>query len=138
MKLIVKGVNLAITESLRGYLDEKLVRSVERILGRDAAYEPLTLECELIAPPRHHKKGRIWEAVANLKLPKKQFSQRVQAEDMYAAIDGLEDILKRELKKYKERSRSRQLRGARRAKKDMHLSRSARLWRTGRIRQEGN
>lgn len=137
MKLAMKGVNLKLTPALRRYVDEKLVRSIEKLLGRHSAYQAVTGEIELICPPAHHKKGKIWEAALVMRLPQTQFSQRVQAEDIYAAIDKLEDMVKRELTKYKERSRSRLLRGARRVKKDLHLDRSARLYRTGRIRQEG-
>ena len=137
MKLVVKGVNLTLTPSLRRYVDEKLVDAVEKLLARHPAYPATTLELELIYGSRHHRKGKIWEAVVNMRLPQKQVWQKVVAEDIHAAIDALADVLKRELKKYKERSRSRLLRGARQAKKDLKFSRLARLYRKGRIRQEG-
>ncbi|MEK7108791.1 MAG: HPF/RaiA family ribosome-associated protein [Patescibacteria group bacterium] len=137
MRLVVKGVGLTLTPSLKRYVEEKLVRSVEHLLARHSAYGAAGLDLELIHGSRHHKKGLVWEAVANLKLPGKTFWQEARAEDIHAAVDKLEDILKLEIKKYKERSRSRELRGARQAKKDFHLSRSARLYRKGRIREEG-
>lgn len=137
MKVVVQGVNLTLTPSLRRYVDTKLIATVERLLQRHPAYQAAILDLELIYGTRHHKKGRIWEAVANLRLPHKHIWHKALAEDMHAAIDELEDVLKRELKKYKERSRSRLLRGARQAKKDFHFDRSARLYRTGRIREEG-
>ena len=137
MKLVVKGINLTITPSLRRYVDEKLVQTVEKLLGRHPAYAAAALELELIYGTRHHKKGKIWEAIMNFQLPGKHIWQRTFGEDIHAAIDELEDHLKRELTKYKERSRSRELRGARRAKKDIHFARAARLYRKGRIRQEG-
>lgn len=137
MKVALKGVNLTLTPSLRRYVDEKVVRSIEKLIARHEAYPATTLELELIYGSRHHKKGKIWEAIANLNLPGKHVWQKVMAEDIHAAVDELEDILKREIKKYKERSRSRMLRGARQAKKDLHFARSARLYRRGRIRQEG-
>lgn len=137
MKLVVKGVNLVITPSLRRYVDAKLVLTVERLLGRHPAYQAAALELELIHGTRHHKKGKIWEAVMNLQLPSKHIWQRTYGEDIHAAIDELEDGLKRELTRYKERSRSRELRGARQAKKELRFARSARFYRKGRIRQEG-
>ena len=131
-------MNLSITPSLRHYVDEKLVASVERLLGRHPDYQAATLDLELIHGTRHHRKGKVWEAIANLRLPGKQsWHHRVFGEDIHAAIDELEVTLKRELTKVKERSRSRELRGARRAKKDLHLTRAARLYRKGRIREEG-
>lgn len=137
MKLVVKGMNLSITPSLRRYVDGKLVRSVEKLLGRSPAYGSLVLELEFVKSTEHHRKGNVWEAIANLQLPGHQLWQKASAEEMHAAIDDLEEILKREIKKYKERSRSREFRGARQAKKDLHLDRSARLYRKGRIREEG-
>lgn len=137
MKLVVKGVNLTLTPSLRRYVDEKLISQVEKLLGGHPAYRSLVLDIELVYGSRHHKKGNIWEAVVNLQLPQKQIWHKAIAGDLHSAIDELEGILKQELKKYKERSRSRLLRGARQAKKDIHLDRSARLYRQGRIREEG-
>lgn len=137
MKLVVKGVNLTVTPSLRRYVDGKLVRTVEKLLGRHPAYAAGVLGLELIHGTRHHKKGNVWEAVVNLQLPAKHIWQREFGEDIHAAIDELEGHLRRELTKYKERSRSRLLRGARQAKKEIRFSRSARFYRKGRIRQEG-
>ena len=136
MKLAVKGINLAVTASLRDYVDEKLVRSVEKLLSVPA-HQSSVLAIELIRSTRHHKKGVVWEAAASLQVPGQHIESRVSAGEMHAAIDELEDVLKREIKKYKERSRSRELRGARRVKKDIHFDRSARLFRKGRIRNEG-
>lgn len=137
MKLGVRGVNVSVTPSLRRYVDEKLVRSVEKLLARHPAYAAAALELELTYQNRHHRKGEVWEATANLQLPQKRIWQRVAADDLHAAIDALENTLRRELKEYKERSRSRLLRGARRVKRESRFDRSARLARTGRVRQEG-
>ena len=134
----MKGVNFTLTPSLRRYADSKIVRTVEKLLGHHPSFEAATLDLELVQGTRHHKKGMIWEAAANLQLSGKQIWQKTSAQDIHAAVDELEEILKRELTKYKERSRSRQRRGARQAKKDIHLDRSARLYRTGRIRNEGS
>lgn len=128
---------MTLTPSLRRYAEGKIVRAVEKLLARHPSLESATLDLELIHQTEHHRKGKVWEAAANLSLPGKQFWQRATAEDIHSAIDELEEILKRELTKYKERSRSRELRGARQAKKDFHLSGSARLYRTGRIKDEG-
>lgn len=136
--MVVRGVGLSVTPSLRRYVEEKLVRPVAKLLGRHPAYPAALLDLELVHGSRHHKKGRIWEAIANLRLPGAALRQRVLGDDLHDAVDELEEVLKREVKRYKERSRSRLLRGARRAKKDLHFARAARLYRTGRIRQEGD
>ncbi len=137
MKLAVKGINLTITPSLVRYVEEKIVQPVTRLLANHPAFSATTLDLELVYGTRHHKKGKIWEAIANLQFPGETLWKKSKADDIHAAIDELEGILKREIKKYKERSRSRLLRGARQAKKELHFDRSARLFRKGRIRQEG-
>ena len=137
MKLVVKGVGITVTPSLRRYVDDKLVQPVGKLLARHAAYPATVFELELIHGTRHHKKGKIWEAVANLQLPGRHVWHRASGEDIHAAIDDLEVVLKREIQQYKERARSRLLRGARQAKKEIRFARSARLYRKGRIRQEG-
>lgn len=137
MKLAVKGVNLTISPSLRRYAEEKLVEPVQRLLASHPAFSAATLDLELVCGTRHHKKGNVWGAVANLGLPGETLWKKSTADDIHSAIDDLEGILKREIKKYKERSRSRLLRGARQVKKELRFSRSARLYRTGRIREEG-
>ena len=137
MKLVVQGVGLSVSASLRKYLEEKLVRPVEKLLARHPAYGASVLTIELVHGTRHHKKGKVWEAIASLRLPGGRFWKKIAAEDMRAAIDELEAVLRREITQYKERSRSRFMRGARQAKKELRLARSARLYRKGRIRQEG-
>lgn len=137
MKTTLKGVNLTLTPSLHRYVEEKLVDSIKRLLSGHVADEASVLDIELIHSTKHHKKGNVWGAAANLRLPQENFWKKVSAEEIHTAVDGLEDVLKREIKKYKERSRSRLLRGARQAKTLLHLDRSARPTRKGRLRREG-
>lgn len=138
MKVVVQGLHFRLTPSLRRYVDEKLVRSVQKLLSRLPSFDAVMLDVELAKETRHHKKGEVWNVTANLRMPGKNIWQKTSAEEIHAAVDDLEEILKRELTKVKERSRSREFRGARQAKKDFHLSRSARLYRKGRVRNEGN
>lgn len=137
MKFTLQGVNLTLTPSLRSYVEQKLISSLTKLFGRDPAWEATTLELELVCETHHHKKGMIWKAVANVKIPGNRFRHVAEAEEIHAAVDELENILKRELTKQKERSRARLLRGARQAKKSIHLDRSARSFRKGRILEEG-
>lgn len=137
MKVALRGVNLTVTPSLRRYVLDKIARPAERLLATHTAFSATVLEIELVHGTRHHKKGMVWEAAANLQAPGKHAWHRAFGEDIHKAIDELESVLKREIQKYKERSRSRLLRGARQAKKDIRFARSARLYRHGRIREEG-
>jgi len=120
MKLVVKGVKVSLTPSLKDYVEKKLDSPVRRLLGGSLA-ESAILDVELIRETTRHKKGDVWEAAANLQLPQARLYEKVKSSEAHAAVDELEDVLKNEIKKYKERTRSRLLRGARQAKKDFHL-----------------
>jgi ribosomal subunit interface protein len=135
MQLTVKGVGLTVTPSLRRHAEEKLKRPLEKLLG--ALGDSALLELECIHGTRHHKKGIVWRVQGNLTLPGTTLSTHADAEDIHAAIDELADILKRDIKKVKERSRSRLLRGARLAKQQTRFDRAARLSQKGRNRLEG-
>jgi ribosomal subunit interface protein len=137
MKFTVRGVNLTVTPSLERYATAKLTKPFERLWGRSVEYEAITVGIELKHVTAHHRKGLVWRAAASVRLPQKSFFAAVDADELHAAIDLLEEELDRELSKIKERLRSRFLRGARRARELLRFHRLARfLWR-GRRREEG-
>ncbi|MBI2055611.1 MAG: ribosome-associated translation inhibitor RaiA [Candidatus Sungbacteria bacterium] len=136
MKFTLKGVNIGVTPSLRDYVDKKLVDPIKKLLA-EPVRGSLTLDVELVHETRRRKKGDLWEARANLQMPQARVYERSRASELHAAIDDLEVLLKAEIKKQKERLRAKMLRGARQAKKYLHLDRGARLYRQGRIREEG-
>ncbi len=136
MKLAIKSTNITLTSAIRAYIDEKLTKRLERHLPvRNAS----SVEgwVEVGKTTKHHIKGMVFRAEVQLHLPGKK-TVRVESvsENLYRAIDGAKEELKRILKKYRGRQSALYKRRARRLKKDTHLSRAARFYQKGRIREE--
>jgi putative sigma-54 modulation protein len=100
MNIIIRATNLELTPELRAYIEEKfsnLTRYFENILEVHIEIEKTT---------RHHQKGRIFRAEANLRVPIKGLLRVEKAEkDIYKAIDKVKDHFKEELVRYKEKLR---------------------------------
>lgn len=106
---------------------------------KNAAGEVLPiLDLEFGRSTRHHKKGKVYHAEASLALNGALLRAEVDDEDIRAACDLLAEELEREIVTYRSRARARERRGSRIAKKELRYAPAARLYRKGRIRNEGN
>ena len=97
MNISVKGSGVELTEALSAYAAEK-ISSLEKYHA-----DLMTAQVDLERTTHHQHKGDVWRAQGTLTAPKKSFHASHDAEDLYAAIDGLKDALKRELQSDKER-----------------------------------
>lgn len=104
MQISLKGTNIQILESTTEYVDNKLVKTVEKFIGRDG--EAISLKIEVERTTKHHRKGKIFRAEANLSLGKKTLYSEAFGETLNEAIDLLEEELEREIKHFKGRARS--------------------------------
>lgn len=137
MRITIRSKNLVITPPLRSYIEQKILKSVKRLLKGTAAMDLPILDLEFSRTTQHHRKGRIYYAEVNLSVGKRRLRASAEAEDIRAACDLLEEKLEREITRFKSKMIALERRGARRAKKDLHFDRAARLYRKGRIREEG-
>jgi ribosomal subunit interface protein len=162
MKIIIKTTNLKLTPLLKDFIEEKLngLEKFLNILQSEKYFNHLperserwrranTLRLFKKGKPKievwveigkttsHHKKGLIFWAEYQMRLPGKSIRVTAQSEDLKSAINEVKDELKRELKQYKNKLMSQTKRRARVFKKELHLSPQARFWRKGRIREEG-
>lgn len=107
MKIHVKTTNFGHTPAVDALADEKLIRPVQKLIqGIDRAADvPLDVEFELTT--RHHRKGKIWRAEAQIELPHSAQLLRAEAtgEQLEEAVNRVKDELVGEIKKYKERAR---------------------------------
>ncbi len=136
MKLNIKATNFKLTPILRQYVEDKLGRDLEKYL------EGIGFEAEawieVGKTSKHHHKGEVFRAEAQIKLPgKSTLRAEAQDVDIHIAIDRVRDKIARELRKYKGKRSAQYKRGARKAKKDLKLDPSARFYRKGRVREEG-
>ena len=137
MRVTIRQKNLKITPALDAYIGMKILKPIRQLLRKLRGAEFPIVDLEIARTTRHHRKGKIYSAEANLSLGGKLLRAEAEGEDVRAAIDLLSEEIEREIKTYKGKNRAFLLRGARQAKKDLRLDPAARLYRRGRIREEG-
>jgi len=158
MKIVIKTTNLRLNQELRNYIKEK-IGSLEKFakLFQNKNYfnhffkkgKPrVEVWLEIGKTTRHHQKGDIFRAEAQMRLPGKSLRAESKREDLKLAITEIKDELQRELKKYKGKAEAITKRKTRVFKKSLSLSPLARFAREarrarfkkrkgGRTREEG-
>ena len=99
MKINIKAVQVDVTPALDVYIDKKLSPLAKFVKHFDEMGEAeIWLE---ISRSTHHKKGDVFEASADLRLPKKILRAEAVSPDAHAAIDVIKSKLSLEIQKYK-------------------------------------
>lgn len=104
MKVEITAKNLALTPSLTAYIEQKL-GGLEKFLKRVDLEESgeLELKAVIARTTAHHHKGEVFQASADLLLPRRNLRAKESHEDVHAAIDRVRNALKIEIQKYKEK-----------------------------------
>jgi ribosomal subunit interface protein len=137
MKLNVKATQFSLTPSVEEYINEKLIRTVERLTKRMDP-ESIRLNIEVAKTTKHHQKGEVWRADATLRLGGKSMRSEASGESIQEAIDLLEESLGMEIKGFKGKEEAVEKRQARKLKRATKFSKAARPRRkTARVRNEG-
>lgn len=108
MKIILKATNFKLTPPIEDYVREK-IGSLDKFINPFLfliADNDIIAHVELMVDNKHHHKGEVFKAEANVKMPEKSFRAEARATDMTAAIDELKDKLSLEFKKYKGKKES--------------------------------
>jgi ribosomal subunit interface protein len=105
MKIDIKATNLDLTPALRVYIDEK-IGVLAKFLKRWDMEGGVEVWVEVARTTRHHQKGPVFRAEADIRLPGKILRAEDAALDIRVAIDRVRDKLKREIEKYKELKKS--------------------------------
>lgn len=98
MKVTIKATNLKLTPGIKKAIEEKIATLDKFIPHPDTAVEAFV---EVALETRHHKKGKIYYAEANINVPDKIIRSEAREENIYRAINEIKDELQRLLKKYK-------------------------------------
>ena len=106
MKIIIKTKKLELTEALQTFIEKKIgtVKKFISILKEDIPGEGKTLAevfVEVGKETKHHKKGDIFKAKINVRLPGKFILAEATSDDLFKAIIESRDELKIEIEKYK-------------------------------------
>jgi len=110
IKIEIKSTNLELTPSIINYIKEKigslekLVFNIGRELDSSLKSKP-AIEgwIEVEKTTHHHRKGKVFRAECQIKLPGKSIRVESLKEDLLLAINEVKDNLQRELKQYKEK-----------------------------------
>lgn len=123
MKINIKATNLDLTPTIRNYVEKKIgeldkfvqkVGQKHRSKRGKAVYEAWV---EVERTTFHHRKGDVFRAEVQIRLPGKDVRADSRKEDLHLAIDEVKDELQRQLKKYIGKQRTTQRKGARKFKK---------------------
>jgi ribosomal subunit interface protein len=101
MKINIKA-STDLTPSLRIYIEEKLMPLAKFVKRFDETGEA-AIWLEVSRTTRHHRKGEVFVAAADLRLPRHILRAEEHAEDIRTAIDRAKDTLRLEIEKYKTR-----------------------------------
>lgn len=99
MTLNIKSTNLELTPSLKEYVERK----IDSLIKHFGKLKLMSAKFELAKTTRHHLKGEIYSAEANLLVNGDLLRVVKTAKDMYKAIDKVRDHLEVVIKKYKDK-----------------------------------
>lgn len=124
MKINIKATNFELTEAITNYVREK-ANSLERILP--AGDESAIADVEVAKETRHHHHGEeVFKAEINLHFTHQYLRAEFFDNDLYAAIDGMQDEIARQINTAIEKRNTLVRRGGRLLK---NMLRGAAFWR---------
>lgn len=101
MKINIKA-KTDLTPALKAYIEKKLA-PLAKFIKRFDEKGDAEIWLEVSRTTRHHRKGDVFVAAADLRLPRKILRAEEYAEDIRIAIDRAKDTLRLEIGKYKTR-----------------------------------
>ena len=134
MRINIKATNFDLTPSLKKYIEDKigdLEKFIQKVGKEGRSFKkgkpPCEAWVEVGRTTFHHRKGEVFRAEVQLKVPGKSLRAEAEQEDLHAAINEVRDDLQRELRKYTNKAAARYKRGARRIKEFFRFAPSARF-----------
>jgi putative sigma-54 modulation protein len=116
MKIIIKTKNLELTPALETYIYQKIgaLEKFSKTFQKQENSKTLAeifVEIEKIT--KHHRKGEIFKAEAQVSLPGKSLVAESTGEDLLKEIIKVKEKLEQEIKKYKTKHSELKIRKAR-------------------------
>ena len=102
MRLNAKSKNIEITPSLNTFIEGKLGK-LEKFLKRMEETREFVIDVEVSRTTKHHKKGNVYRAEANLEIGKKLLRAESESADLRVSIGEVYKELEREIVKFKEK-----------------------------------
>lgn len=102
MQITLKATKLKLSPALRTYVEGKLA-GIERLVQRWDVAGAASMNVEIARTTKHHRKGQVFYAEANLRLPGAMLRASQEHWDLRTAVIKVRTKLKKEISKYKER-----------------------------------
>jgi len=117
LKVNIKSTNLVLTTGLKKFIRTK-IKTLEKF------FDNIQVEAwvEIGKPSLHHQKGNVFYAECQINLSKKVLRATSQGENLKTAILQVREELERQIKKYKEKRKTKVEVGGRRLKEDLKAS----------------
>ena len=95
MNITIKGTGIELTDAISAYAEKK-IGSLSKYLDQ-TRIDSFIARIEVGKSTNHHKSGDIFRAEVHIAGPETDSYAVVESEDLYSAIDLVEDELAREL-----------------------------------------
>ena len=99
MQINIKATNIDLTLKIKDYIQEKM-DMLEKYLGN---IDVIRANFEVEMTTRHHTKGEIYRAEANLVVPGDMLRVEKTEKDLFKAIDKVKDHLMRSIRRHKKK-----------------------------------
>jgi len=102
MNINITVKNLELSPAIKEYIEKKM-NSLDKFMKKWETEGSVELNFDAGRMTKHHHKGNVYYAEANLKVPGNMIRARKTNEDLHAAIDEVKEVLAEEIKQYKEK-----------------------------------
>jgi len=102
MKINITVKNLELSPAIKERIEKKM-GSLDKFMKKWEEEGSVELNFDAGRTTKHHHKGNVYYAEANLKIPGNMIRVRKTNEDLHAAIDEVKEVLAEEIKQYKEK-----------------------------------
>jgi ribosomal subunit interface protein len=110
MKIIIKATKLELTPAINTYIYQK-IGSLDKFVAEWDKEDMVEARVEIARTTKHHNKGAVYRAEANLRLPNSVLRAEHSDWNIRRCIDEIKNELQREIKKYKTKTRPQDSRG---------------------------
>lgn len=101
MQIIISSKDLELTPDINEYIETRFGH-LEKFLKHFDNKGALELKVEIARTTKHHLKGAVYYAEADLALPKSVLRAETTHEDLRSAIDEIHEDLERQVEKYRD------------------------------------
>ena len=104
MRIVIKGTQLEITDSLKKYINDRF-SALDKLIEVFEQNRALVLRVEAARTTQHHRKGaKLYYVECMVDISGKTVRIEQYGDDIRVAIDEAQNRLKRELRRIKERT----------------------------------